>query len=148
MDGTVEEGRSSVDDESLVTGESMPVTKSEGDRVLGGTINSAGSLVVVADAVGRDTMLSRIVTMVAEAQRSRHTRPAPGRRGRGRLRPRRHRRRRHRLRRVGPGRSRPRLAHALVVAVAVLIIACPCALGLATPMSIMVGVGRVPAQGS
>ncbi|GAB3472160.1 Ag(+)-translocating P-type ATPase SilP [Kineococcus endophyticus] len=141
VDGTVLEGRSSVD-ESLVTGESMPVTKTDGDRVLGGTINSAGSLTMRADAVGRDTVLSRIVAMVAEAQRSR----AP-------------------IQRLadkvaavfvpvviavaviaftvwavaGPD---PRLAHALIVAVAVLIIACPCALGLATPMSIMVGVGR------
>ncbi|WP_106208677.1 heavy metal translocating P-type ATPase [Kineococcus rhizosphaerae] len=141
VDGTVLEGRSSVD-ESLVTGESMPVTKTDGDRVLGGTINSAGSLIVRADAVGRDTMLSRIVAMVAEAQRSR----AP-------------------IQRLADKVSAvfvpvviavaviafvvwavagpdPRLAHALIVAVAVLIIACPCALGLATPMSIMVGVGR------
>ena len=141
VDGTVEEGRSTLD-ESLVTGESMPVTKTPGDAVIGGTINQTGSLVVRAEKVGRDTMLSRIVQMVAEAQRSR----AP-------------------IQRladqvaawfvpavilvavvafvvwatVGP---EPRLAHALVVAVSVLIIACPCALGLATPMSIMVGVGR------
>jgi len=141
VDGTVTEGRSSVD-ESLVTGESLPVTKTTGDRVLGGTISSSGSLVITADAVGRDTMLSRIVAMVADAQRSR----APIQRTADRVaaifvpvvitiavlafiiwav--------------VGPD---PRLAHALIVAVAVLIIACPCALGLATPMSIMVGVGR------
>ncbi len=141
VDGTVLEGRSSVD-ESLVTGESMPVTKTDGDRVLGGTISSAGSLIMRADAVGRDTVLSRIVAMVAEAQRSR----AP-------------------IQRLADKVSAvfvpvvivvavvaftvwalagpdPRLAHALIVAVAVLIIACPCALGLATPMSIMVGVGR------
>ena len=141
VDGTVEEGRSSLD-ESLVTGESMPTSKAIGDSVIGGTINQTGSLVIRADKVGRDTMLARIVQMVAEAQRSR----AP-------------------IQRladqvaawfvpavivvaltaftiwatVGPD---PRLAHALVVAVSVLIIACPCALGLATPMSIMVGVGR------
>ncbi|WP_082589544.1 copper-translocating P-type ATPase [Nostocoides sp. Soil756] len=141
VDGVVEDGRSTLD-ESLVTGESMPVTKAVGDTVIGGTINQTGSLVVRAQQVGRDTMLARIVQMVAEAQRSR----AP-------------------IQRVadqvaawfvpavivaavvafavwalvGPD---PRLAHALVVAVSVLIIACPCALGLATPMSIMVGVGR------
>ncbi|GAB3197479.1 heavy metal translocating P-type ATPase [Nocardioides hungaricus] len=141
VDGTVEEGRSSLD-ESLVTGESMPVSKTTGDTVIGGTINQTGSIVVRADKVGRDTMLARIVQMVAEAQRSR----AP-------------------IQRVadqvaawfvpavivvaivaflvwavvGP---EPRMAHALIVAVSVLIIACPCALGLATPMSIMVGVGR------
>lgn len=141
VDGNVEEGRSTLD-ESLVTGESMPVTKDVGDLVIGGTINQSGSLVVRAEKVGRDTMLARIVQMVAEAQRSR----AP-------------------IQRIadrvaawfvpavilvaigafvvwataGPD---PRLAHALVVAVTILIIACPCALGLATPMSIMVGVGR------
>jgi heavy metal translocating P-type ATPase len=141
VDGTVDDGRSSVD-ESLVTGESMPITKTTGDTVIGGTINQTGSLVMRAEKVGRDTMLARIVAMVAEAQRSR----APIQRMADRvasvfvpvvigvavaaflvwaL--------------VGPD---PRLAHALIVAVAVLIIACPCALGLATPMSIMVGVGR------
>ena len=141
VDGMVEEGRSSLD-ESLVTGESMPVTKTTGDTVIGGTINQTGSVVVRADKVGRDTMLARIVQMVAEAQRSR----APIQRVADRVatwfvpavivvavvafvvwav--------------VGPD---PRLAHALIVAVSVLIIACPCALGLATPMSIMVGVGR------
>ena len=141
VDGTVEEGRSAVD-ESLVTGESMPVTKTTGDTVIGGTINGSGGLVMRAEKVGRDTMLARIVAMVADAQRSR----APIQRMADKvsgifvpivivvaivafivwaL--------------VGPD---PKLAHALVVAVAVLIIACPCALGLATPMSIMVGVGR------
>jgi heavy metal translocating P-type ATPase len=141
VDGTVEEGRSSLD-ESLVTGESMPVTKTAGGLVIGGTLNQTGSLVMRAEKVGRDTMLARIVQMVAEAQRSR----APIQRMADRVsawfvpavlgiaviaaivwat--------------VGP---EPRLAHALIVAVAVLIIACPCALGLATPISIMVGVGR------
>ena len=141
VDGAVEEGRSSVD-ESLVTGESMPVTKTIGDAVIGGTINQTGALVMVAEKVGRDTMLARIVAMVAEAQRSR----APIQRMADRV---------AAVfvpavitiavvafavwASVGPD---PRLAHALVVAVAVLIIACPCALGLATPVSIMVGVGR------
>jgi Cu+-exporting ATPase len=141
VDGTVEQGRSTVD-ESLVTGESMRVTKTDGDTVIGGTINGSGALLMRADKVGRDTMLARIVAMVAEAQRSR----APIQRLADRvaaifvptviviavvaftmwaL--------------VGPD---PKLAHALIVAVSVLIIACPCALGLATPMSIMVGVGR------
>jgi P-type Cu+ transporter len=141
VDGVVEEGRSSLD-ESLITGESLPVDKSVGEPVIGGTLNQSGTLLIRADAVGRDTMLARIVQMVAEAQRSR----APIQRMADRVsawfvpavigvaalaflvwaa--------------VGP---EPRLAHALVVAVSVLIIACPCALGLATPMSIMVGVGR------
>ena len=141
VDGIVDDGRSSLD-ESLVTGESMPVTKTAGDNVIGGTLNQTGALVVRADKVGSDTMLARIVAMVAEAQRSR----APIQRLADRVsawfvpsviaiavvafvvwaa--------------VGP---EPRLAHALVAAVAVLIIACPCALGLATPMSVMVGVGR------
>jgi heavy metal translocating P-type ATPase len=141
VDGSVQDGRSTLD-ESMVTGESMPVTKQAGDSVIGGTVNQTGSIVMRADNVGRDTMLARIVQMVADAQRSR----AP-------------------IQRladkvsavfvpvvivaalvafivwatVGPD---PRLAHALVVAVSVLIIACPCALGLATPVSIMVGVGR------
>jgi Cu+-exporting ATPase len=129
-------------DESLVTGESMPVTKTAGDTVIGGTINGSGGLLMRADKVGRDTMLARIVTMVAEAQRSR----APIQRladrvaaifvpaviviavvafGVWAL--------------VGPD---PRLAHALIVAVSVLIIACPCALGLATPVALMAGTGR------
>jgi Cu+-exporting ATPase len=141
VDGVVEEGRSSLD-EAKITGESLPVDKSVGERLIGGTLNQSGTLVIRADAVGRDTMLARIVQMVAEAQRSR----APIQRLADRVsawfvpavigvaalaflvwvt--------------VGP---EPRLAHALVVAVSVLIIACPCALGLATPMSIMVGVGR------
>jgi len=141
VDGDVTEGRSSVD-ESLVTGESMPVTKGVGDKLIGGTLNQTGALVMQAAKVGRDTMLARIVQMVAEAQRSR----AP-------------------IQRLADQVSawfvpavgliallafaawsiwgpEPRFAYGLVAAVAVLIIACPCALGLATPMSIMVGVGR------
>ena len=141
VDGELIEGNSSID-ESMVTGESMPVDKSAGAKVIGGTINRSGGFVMRADKVGRDTMLSQIVQMVASAQRSR----AP-------------------IQRLadqvaewfvpavilasllafsawatfGP---EPRYAYALVAAVTVLIIACPCALGLATPMSIMVGIGR------
>ena len=141
VDGIILEGRSSLD-ESLVTGESMPVTKEADAKVVAGTLNQSGSFVMRAEKVGRDTMLSQIVQMVAQAQRSR----AP-------------------IQRLadqvagwfvptvivaalvafaawwifGP---EPRLAFGLVAAVSVLIIACPCALGLATPMSIMVGVGR------
>src|SRR5579864_7926918 len=141
VDGIILEGRSALD-ESLVTGESMPVTKEPGGKVIAGTLNQSGSFVMRADKVGRDTLLSQIVRMVADAQRSR----AP-------------------IQRLadqvagwfvptviavailafaawswfGP---EPRLAFGLVAAVSVLIIACPCALGLATPMSIMVGVGR------
>jgi Cu+-exporting ATPase len=141
VDGMIVEGRSALD-ESLVTGESMPVTKQVGDKVIAGTLNTTGSFVMRAEKVGRDTMLARIVQMVAAAQRSR----AP-------------------IQRLadqvagwfvptvilfaiaafvawamfGP---EPRYAYGLVAAVTVLIIACPCALGLATPMSIMVGVGR------
>jgi len=141
VDGAVQDGRSTLD-ESMVTGESMPATKAAGDAVIGGTVNQTGSLVMRADKVGRDTMLARIVQMVAEAQRSR----APIQRLADRV---------SAVfvpavivaalvafvvwATVGP---EPRLAHALVVAVSVLIIACPCALGLATPVSIMVGVGR------
>jgi Cu+-exporting ATPase len=140
-DGVILEGSSSID-ESLVTGESIPVEKHSGDRVTGGTVNGSGSFLMRADRVGSDTLLARIVQLVSEAQRSR----AP-------------------IQRladvvssyfvpavvfisaltfivwasVGP---QPQFAYALVNAVAVLIIACPCALGLATPMSIMVGTGR------
>ncbi len=141
VDGVVRDGRSSVD-ESMVTGESMPVTKQKGDRVIGGTVNQSGGLVFKADKVGRDTMLSRIVDMVAKAQRSRAAIQRLADRVAGWFVP---------LvlaaavlafsvwAMVGP---EPRLTYALVAAVTVLIIACPCALGLATPMSIMVGVGR------
>jgi Cu+-exporting ATPase len=141
VDGELIEGRSSVD-ESMITGESMPVTKEAGAKLIGGTLNQSGGFVMRASKVGRDTMLAQIVRMVGEAQRSR----AP-------------------IQRLadqvagwfvpaviliaivafaawslwGP---EPRFAYGLVAAVAVLIIACPCALGLATPMSIMVGVGR------
>jgi len=141
VDGAVLEGRSSLD-ESMVTGESMPVTKEANARVIGGTINLSGSFVMRADRIGRDTLLSQVVQMVAAAQRSR----AP-------------------IQRLADQVSswfvptviaiavlafatwamfgpEPRLAYGLVAAVSVLIIACPCALGLATPMSIMVGVGR------
>ncbi len=141
VDGTVVEGRSAVD-EAMVTGESLPVAKAPGDKVIGGTINQTGSFVMSAERVGRETMLAQIVQMVAEAQRSR----APVQRLADKvsgwfvpavvaiaaaafvvwsL--------------VGP---EPRFVYGLIAAVAVLIIACPCALGLATPMSIMVGVGR------
>ena len=146
VDGVVIDGRSNVD-ESMVSGEPIPVEKQAGDKVVGATVNGKGSLVVRAEKVGADTLLSRIVALVAEAQRSR----AP-------------------IQRladivagyfvpvviaiavatftvwalVGP---EPRLAHALINAVAVLIIACPCALGLATPMSIMVATGKGATMG-
>ncbi len=141
VDGVVLEGHSSID-ESMVTGESVPVEKNAGDRVIGATVNASGSLIMRAERVGSETLLSQIVQMVSQAQRSR----AP-------------------IQRladkvagwfvpaviaiavltfiawatIGP---EPRFAHAIVNAVAVLIIACPCALGLATPMAIMVGTGR------
>jgi Cu+-exporting ATPase len=142
VDGEITAGKSTVD-ESMITGEPLPVTKREGDAVIGGTVNQTGSFLMRASRVGEDTVLSQIVQMVANAQRSR----AP-------------------IQRVADtvagwfvpavvviavltfvawalfSPAEPRLAFALVNAVAVLIIACPCALGLATPMSIMVGVGR------
>jgi Cu+-exporting ATPase len=141
VDGVVEDGRSSVD-ESMVTGESMPVTRAAGDRVIGGTLNQSGALVIRADKIGRDTMLARIVQMVADAQRSRAPIQRMADRASGWFVP--------MVLAVallafagwaiwGP---EPRFAFGLVAAVSVLIIACPCALGLATPMSIMVGVGR------
>src|ERR1700733_3026498 len=146
VDGVVTDGRSSVD-ESMVTGEPIPVEKTEGAKVVGGTINGTGGFVMKAERVGADTLLAQIVKMVSEAQRSR----AP-------------------IQRLadtvasyfvpavlassaitfavwaifGPA---PHYAHALVNAVAVLIIACPCALGLATPMAIMVGTGRGATEG-
>ena len=141
VDGRVIEGRTSID-ESMITGEPMPVEKTNGDRVTGATMNQTGSIVIEAERVGSETVLSQIVEMVAQAQRSRA--PIQGLADKvaswfvpaviaiaiitfiiWML--------------VGP---EPRLAHAIVNAVAVLIIACPCALGLATPMSVMVGVGR------
>jgi Cu+-exporting ATPase len=141
VDGVILEGRSSLD-ESLVTGESMPVSKEAGGKVIAGTLSQSGGFVMRADKVGRDTLLSQIVQMVAQAQRSR----APIQRMADRVAS-------WFVPTVilaallafaawamfGP---EPRLAFGLVAAVSVLIIACPCALGLATPMSIMVGVGR------
>ncbi len=146
VDGTVEGGNSSLD-QSMVTGESMPVEKAKGDTVIGGTLNSSGTLIIRAEKVGRDTLLARIVKMVGDAQRSR----AP-------------------IQSLvdtisawfvplvivcalmafgawftfGP---EPRFANAMIAAVAVLIIACPCALGLATPMSLMVGIGKAASAG-
>ena len=141
VDGEITEGRSALD-ESMVTGESMPVSKEAGSKVIGGTLNASGSFVMRAEKIGSETVLARIVQMVSNAQRSR----AP-------------------IQRMADKVSgwfvpaviaaaivafvawsiwgpEPRYAFGLVAAVAVLIIACPCALGLATPMSIMVGVGR------
>lgn len=141
VDGTVIEGSSSVD-ESMTTGEPIPVEKSKGDRVIGGTVNGSGGFVMRAERVGSETLLARIVAIVGEAQRSKAPIQGLADRVSGYFTP--------AVvlvsivtfaiwAAIGP---EPRLAHALVNAVAVLIIACPCALGLATPMSIMVGVGR------
>ena len=141
VDGEVIEGRSSVD-ESMLTGEPVPVEKAAGDKITGATVNGTGALLMRATRVGRDTMLSQIVRMVADAQRSRAPIQALADRVSAVFVP---------VvvlvavatfavwASVGP---EPRLSHALVNAIAVLIIACPCALGLATPMSIMVGTGR------
>jgi Cu+-exporting ATPase len=141
VDGVILEGTSSVD-ESMITGESMPVAKEPGSRVIGATVNATGSFVMGAERVGSETLLARIVQMVSQAQRSR----APIQRLADRV-----------AAWFVPAviaiavltfivwsflGPEPRLAHALVNAVAVLIIACPCALGLATPMAIMVGTGR------
>src|SRR5205085_4336272 len=146
VDGLVLEGASAVD-ESMVTGEPIPVEKQAGDKVIGATLNTTGSFVMQAERVGAETLLAQIVQMVAEAQRSR----AP-------------------IQRLadlvasyfvpivvgvavitfvvwGVWGPEPRLAHGLVNAVAVLIIACPCALGLATPMSIMVATGKAAHSG-
>jgi Cu+-exporting ATPase len=141
VDGVVIEGTSSVD-ESMVTGEPIPVGKAAGDRVIGATVNGTGSFIMRAEHVGADTLLSQIVRMVSEAQRSRAPIQkladvvasyfVPGVVGIAVL-------SFIAWALVGP---EPRMAYALVNAVAVLIIACPCALGLATPMSIMVGTGR------
>ncbi len=141
VDGELIEGHSSVE-ESMLTGEPLPVEKAVGDKVKGGTVNGAGGFVMKAERVGSDTLLGQIVTMVAEAQRSRAPIQGLADKVAGIFVP--------AVLAVsvltfvfwmwlGP---EPKLAHAIVNAVAVLIIACPCALGLATPMSIMVGVGR------
>ena len=141
VDGDILEGQSSLD-ESMITGEPMPVGKSVGDPVTGGTLNTTGSFVMTASRVGSDTVLARIVKMVAEAQRSRAPIQALADKVAGYFVP--------AVLAVslatfllwsifGP---EPRLAFAIVNTVAVLIIACPCALGLATPMSVMVGIGR------
>jgi Cu+-exporting ATPase len=146
VDGVVLEGVSAVD-ESMVTGEPMPVEKSAGQRLIGATVNGSGSLVMRAERVGAETLLARIVQMVAEAQRSRAPIQALADRVSGLFVP-----------AVvvialaafvlwGLFGPEPRLGYAVVNAVAVLIIACPCALGLATPMSIMVGTGRGAAAG-
>jgi Cu+-exporting ATPase len=141
VDGLVIEGRSAVD-ESMVTGESMPVTKEPGATTVGGTLNQSGTLVIRAEKVGRDTLLARIVQIVADAQRSRAQIQRLADHVAGWFVP----------AVIGVAAlafaawmiwgPEPRFSFALLAAVAVLIIACPCALGLATPMSIMVGVGR------
>ncbi|MGN6554864.1 MAG: heavy metal translocating P-type ATPase [Verrucomicrobiota bacterium] len=146
VDGIVTEGHSSVE-ESMITGEPMPVEKGVGDKVTGGTVNGTGGFIMRAERIGSDTLLARIVTLVAEAQRSRAPIQGLADKVAGIFVP--------MVVAValitfglwmwlGP---EPRLAYAIVNAVAVLIIACPCALGLATPMSIMVGVGRGAHEG-
>ena len=146
VDGEIVEGRSAID-EAMITGEAMPAAKSLGDKVTGGTVNKTGSFVFRAERIGRETMLARIVEMVAQAQRSRAPIQALADKVAGIFVP--------AVIAValitfalwwwlGP---EPRLAHGIINAVAVLIIACPCALGLATPMSIMVGVGRGAQEG-
>jgi len=141
VDGVITEGHSSVD-ESMITGESIPVEKTPQDQVTGGTLNGTGSFLMRAERVGVDSLLSQIVRLVSEAQRTRPPIQKLADRVAGIFVP------AHKLAAaitfavwitVGPS---PKLSHALVNAVAVLIIACPCALGLATPMSIMVGTGR------
>jgi len=141
VDGTALEGSSAVD-ESMVTGESMPSAKAAGDKLIGGTVNGTGSLVMRADKIGADTMLARIVAMVAEAQRSRAPIQRMADRVAGWFVP-------AVLAIAGLAFAGwavwgppPALSYALIAAVSVLIIACPCALGLATPMSIGVGVGK------
>jgi Cu+-exporting ATPase len=146
VDGAVVEGTSSVD-ESMITGEPIPVEKGAGDRVTGATVNSTGTLVMRAERVGSETLLAQIVRMVSEAQRSRAPIQKLADQVAGYFVP------------VVVGASlltfvvwalagpQPRLAHALIAAVAVLIIACPCALGLATPMSIMVATGKGATMG-
>jgi Cu+-exporting ATPase len=146
VDGIVLSGQSAVD-ESMLTGEPIPVTKREGDRVTGATLNGTGALLMRAERVGAETLLARIVQMVAEAQRSRAPIQGLADRVAGIFVP-------AVLgvavvtfavwASVGP---EPRMAHALINAVAVLIIACPCALGLATPMSIMVATGKAATVG-
>jgi Cu+-exporting ATPase len=146
VDGLVVEGHSAID-ESMITGESMPVERASGDKLIGGTLNTTGSLVMRAERVGGDTVLAQIVAMVGQAQRSR----APIEKTVNRV-----------AQFFVPAvvlaavlafvgwsiwGSEPRLAHALVSAVSVLIIACPCARGLATPMAFMVGTGRGAGEG-
>ena len=141
VDGVVESGQSAVD-ESMLTGEPVPADKAPGDRVIGGTVNTTGALVVTAAQVGADTVLSRVVEMVAARAAVQGPDAAAGRPGRRRVRAGRHRRSRSLTflvwGLVGPD---PSWGYAIVTAVSVLIIACPCALGLATPMSVMVGSG-------
>jgi Cu+-exporting ATPase len=146
VDGVVLEGKSSVD-ESMITGEPIPVEKNTGDRVTGATLNANGSLIIQADRVGADTLLAQIVRMVSDAQRSRAPIQKLADKVAGYFVP---------IviaaailtfvawATVGPA---PRLAHALINAVAVVIIACPCALGLATPMSIMAAMGKGATNG-